>query len=616
VFGKVTKGTFSEEIQPDTTYGINTLIENNRTIIHRPAYFHGSMGVPPVSLVRDSTGIYEAPKSIEEIERDSLYNGILETNLDTSKVQVSFPEQMNLAKSMNFNVYSDPFIHSSGIIRDRPYTDYNFSNPFASGTIISGDYKYDAFVEFMKVGFNLLNATNELTFSLNSGSKQLLMGVTDPETNVVYEVELDSNEIQRFNNSTFDSIYTNYINNSERTKVFKQPKETLPYAELLEIPKRIVNQYKVSYNIELVDDVETLVKTNNPTENSITVDLIEVGRLEKQRLITELEEVQHNALFVNTCILKYWEFKDLNPVLPVNDYIDNDKYPVYPTVSIDNSLVGTEDKDVVLYSVIKVTEDLGSKYNIPVYGARAFNVNASIDLANNRVVITLPEDLHTNVIADIQESIDGIEVLDITLNEFATFDIMYGMYNEANGKITYEPEYRTVNINLDHKTTDEIIVFYKHHLKYIEWFFKVDLGKVTYTTVPYPVVFDDKMVTGFRFKGAQNSNFGHIVNVDYEIDTAFKFHNAVAVQVIRYNDIRFENYIDSDWKFVNATVRQVIRYSDIRFENYINSGFEFNNASVKKVIDYIVYPNYDPEYIDSSFRFESVEVKKVKLDLD
>lgn len=610
IIGKARLGPNAVDIEPDENLGINTLIENFRDNPRRPGYVNGTLGMTVVKLNNDGTTKVDYPTHIYDLPRDDFYNGILGVSIENDKATAVFQEQLDLAKSVNYNIFLDPFLDVTKVTRPIPYENLTFSNPYASGNNSVGATKFDAFIEYMRLGFNRANALDNVSERMNSSKGRLLVKVKNPQ-NHSEEFVVEIEEGVRLNRELFNSLYVNYITNSSRKKYWGQPTTTLPYTELVEIPKRFVNQYKQEYRIVEGDGRRVLEKANESSPENIEIDIIEVGRLESEYILAGYEEVQYNALFNNVAILKNWRFKGIREVIDINKYIDGERYPIYPDYNVDRSLPSDE-KDVTIFGVLDLSFSKEVKYAEGMYGAKSFVATAVNDLQHREITITLDDDIYERIAREIGESVAGEDEYQIGEDGFSTFDIMFGEYNSTN-HLKFDRETKKITIDMHHVSHDQQSIFFKHHLKYIKWNFKVELVPTVFTSVPYPVTFEDSMKVKVGFVSAKYNNFGHYTKPNEYMTAKFELVDAKVRRVIGYRNTKAEDYMQADFKFKNATVRKVIDYRTTRMEDYAQANFKFLNVTHRKVTDYIVYRNYEPEHIGAKFEFTGVTIKTVRL---
>ena len=608
IVGKVRLGGKALDIEPDADLGINTLIENFRELPRRPGYVNGTLGMTVVKLNNDGTTEVDYPTLVDNMPRDDFYDGILGKDLENDKATAVFQEQLDLAKSVNYNVFLDPFLDVTKVTRPIPYENLTFSNPYASGNTSIGATKFDAFTQYMRLGFNRANALDVVSERMNSSKGKLFVKVKNPQ-NPDEEFEVEITEGLRLNRDLFNSLYVNYINNSNRKKYWGQPTTSLPYTELVEIPKRFVNQYKQEYRIIPGDGRRELEPTNIPSPENIEIDIIEVGRLEYDYILAGYERVQYNALFNNVAILKNWRFKGVREVIDINKYIAGEHYPIYPEYNIDRSAPETE-KPVTIYGILDLTFSKELKYAEGMYGAKSFEATAVNDLQRREITITLEDDIYDQVAREIGESVTGDDQYQIGDDGFSTFNIMFGEYNSSN-HLKFDRETKKITIDMEHVGLDQQSIFFNHHLKYIKWNFKVELAPTILTSVLYPVMHQDQMTTKASFVGVSFKNFAHYIRVNDHAMTDFKFNMVTVKKMV--HAIRFNDSTTTDFEFINARVRRVIGYRTTRMDDYAKTDFEFLRVTHRKIVDYIVYRNYEPELMRSKFELVEVKVKTVRI---
>ena len=605
--GRVKSGNQSLDLEPNASFGINTLVENYRESPRRPGYVHGTLGMSVITLNdSDSNGV-QHPTPVEYLPRDDFYDGILGIDIENDRATVAFQEQLDLGKNTNYNVYLDPFADTPGITRARPYRDYKFSNPYASGNSSEGDNMHEAFLSYMTLGFNKVNALNTSTVKLNSSQGTLTLAVKNPQ-NPAEEWVVEVNETVRQNAELFDALYNNYVVNQKRKRHWAQPTAILPFIELLEIPKRFVNQYRQQYRIVDTEGVRTLAVTDDATLTDLEVDIIEVGRLENTWVIADYEPVQYNALFNNVGILKKWQFKGLRPVIRTADFARGERYPVYPDFPVDRGINGDE-KLVTVFGVADVNFSTDEKYREGLYDALNFTVNAVNDLARREIIITIPDDTYDDIIAEINSNVDNDDTYVIAGDGFSTFDAMYGSYDHDN-HMAYDRDTKTITINMAHIGLDEQSLFFKYHLKYIKWAFRIELAPSIFTSVPYPVMEQDFAKARYEFVYAGIRNFGHNFKAHDFATTDFEF-SYVGIRKMLH-ETRFQDVARTKYEFKNVTVKRVVYSREIAPEP-IKSKFEFVHAGFRFVSNYIVYSNYTPEPIRSKFELVNVSVKTVRI---
>lgn len=607
LIGKVKTGNRSVDLEPDENYGVNTLINNFKVNPSRPGYVNGTFGMTPVKLITDINNEFNYPTNIEDLPKDNFSNGVLGINIENDKATTIFVEQRDLIKSINYNVFLDPFIDNSKIIRPLPYTNLSFNNPYATGNNSVGDTKYEAFIEYMKLGFSRANALDTVSPRQNSSKGTLTVKVKNP-LNTDEEFIIDLTENVRLNRDLFKSLYDNFVNNPNRVKHWGQPKVNLPYTELIEIPKRFVNQYKEQYRIVTNGSGRGLEKTNLFTPENIEVDIIEVGRLESEYILADYEEVQYNALFNNVSILKKWRFQNLRPVINIESYVDGELFPIYPDVLIDRD--SEVEKLVTIYSVIDVSFSRDIKYREQLLNALSFTIEAFNDLVRREIIITLPDGLYDEIINDV--IVDVEDNYEIGGEAFSTFDIMFGLYDHSN-HITYDRETRTIVIDLIHVGVDQQIIFFKHHLKYIQWNYRIELAPTIVTSVLYPVITEDLVTTSFQFISAAARNYGKVYDNVETMRSKFELVEVVNRKMV--HEIKFNDSTKTNFKFVNVTVNRVIGYKEFSTSEATKAKFEFIGVTHQKIVNYVVYRNHEPDFIRSKFEFIGVEVKQVKDEL-
>lgn len=610
IVGKARLGPNAVDIEPDEDLGINTLIENFRDNPSRPGYVNGTLGMTVVKLNNDGTTKVDYPMLVENMPRDDFYNGILGVSLENDKATAVFQEQLDLVKSVNYNIFLDPFLDVTKVTRPIPYDNLTFSNPYASGNNSVGATKFDAFIQHMRLGFNRANALDTVSERMNSSKGKLVVKVKNPQ-NHSEEFEVEIEEGLRLNRDLFNSLYVNYITNSSRKKYWGQPTTSLPYTELVEIPKKFVNQYKQEYRIIEGDGRRELEKANVSSPENIEIDIIEVGRLESEHILAGYEKVQYNALFNNVAILKNWRFKGVREVIDIDKYIAGERYPTYPDYNVDRSVSGTE-KDVTIFGVLDLTFSKEAKYAEGMYGAKSFVATAVNDLQRREIVIKLDDDIYDQIAREIGESVAGDDQYQIAEDGFSTFNIMFGEYNSEN-HLKFDRETKKITIDMQHVGQDHQSIFFKHHLKYIKWNFKVELVPTIITSVLYPVMHQNLMKAKATLVSVKYNNFAkYIRSTDY-MKTDFELLSATVRRVIGYLTYRTEDYMKTDFEFINARVRRVIGYRTTTMDDYAKADFEFLRVTHRKVVDYIVYRNHEPELMRSKFELVEVKVKTVRI---
>lgn len=609
IIGKAKLGDKSIDIEPDANLGINTLIENFRDQPRRAGYVNGTLGMSVIKLNNDGTNGVKYPEPIKSLPRDKFYNGILGQTIEDSLATVVFSDQVDLGKSINYNIHLDPFLDVTRVTRPIPYQDLVFSNPYASGNNSSGDTKYDAFMNYMRLGFNRLNAPDSISERLNSSKGTLTVTIKNPQ-NPSEEFTVDIKEGTQLNRDIFNSLYYNYITNTSRKKYWGQPTVALPYTELLEVPKRFVNNYRQQYRIVDADGIRHLESTKVESPDNVVVDIIEVGRLEYERILASDEEVQYNALFNNVAILKNWRFKGVKLVIDIDKYIAAEKYPLYPDFNIDRS-VSMVEKDVTVYTVVGMSFTREEKYQKGLFDTSSFVLKAINDLANRKITIKVPDDLYQKTAEEIGKSMADEDIYRIGLDTFSTFNIMFGEYNPTN-HMKFDKQTTTITINMAHVSIEQQAIFFKHHLKYIKWKFDIELVPTIITTTLYPVVNQDITYAKATFLRVKFNNFAKYFNTQESAKTDFEFSYATVRKMLY--EVKINDSATTDFTFINANIRRVIGYRVLDAGNdYAKTDFEFKSVTVRKVVNYVIYKNYDIETTRSKFTLLGVNVKTVRI---
>lgn len=606
VVGTVSQGSITIDIDPDEQLGINTLIENYKDNPRRAGYINGTLGMSVIKLNNDGTQAVDYPTAVDELPKDDFYDGILGVSIENDKASVIFEEQLDLARSINYNVYVDPFVDVPNVTRPVPYDNFNFSNPYASGNTSVGDTRYEAFIEYMRLGFNRVNALDRVTERLNSSKGHLTLRVKNPgdqEEEFIVDIE----ENLRLNRELFKTLYDNYVDNNKRKKYWGQPTSTMPYTELLEIPKRFVNQYKREYTILEEDGHRQLVETDVKSPDNIVIDIIEVGRLESDYILAGYETIQYNALFNNVAILKNWRFKDVKKVIDIDKYIEGETYPVYPQHNVDRT-ISEDEKDVTIYSVFDLTFSKELKYAKGMYGCKSFKAMAINDIERREITIELPEHIYDEITEEIGISVAGDDVYQVSEDGFSTFNIMHGVY-DFNNHMKLNRDTKTVKINMSHVGPDHQSIFFKHHLKYIQWNVKIELAPTVLTSVLYPIIQNDNIKAKATFVGASYSNFAKYINKEDYTWTNFTFTYAGIRKMI--NEVKISDKFSTDFSFINADVKKVLLSTG--YSDDFSANFELTDVSFRRVVDYVVYRNYEPERIRSKFELLDINIKTVRV---
>ena len=610
IVGNVTSNDKKLEIKAAPGHGVNTLVDNFKTKPRRPGYVNGTLGMSVINLINDGVEDIRRPTDIDDITRDEFYGGIVDEFIDNDKATVLFWEQLNLGKTINYNIYQDQFLNIESVIRPRPYSDFNFKNPYANGNLSTGNTKKEAFYEFMRLGFNRLNSPDSLTKRLNSSKGHLTVEVVNPNNpNEVFTVTLGEKQV--FNREIFELIYENYIANPERVKNWGQPEKDQPYCELLEIPKTFVNTYKGEYKIVNTgtDEGRILELTNEPDPNNIVIEVAEVARYETEKICAAIEPVYYNGLMNSAAIVKNWRFKGIYDVVKLGSYMEGTNFPVYEDYNLDKS-PGLTSKVVTFYTVLDIAYSRKEKYENGLFDCKSFTAVASCDRQRREITIQLAEELHEEVLAEMYSYLAEEENFKLTNEEFKTFDIMYGVYDKTN-KLTYDKDKMLITIDMSHRTVVELDFFFRHHFKYIEWSFDLELVPTVFTSVPYPVIFEDSSSTSFSFVDARTNNFAQYTKpeehakVDYEVLSVD--HKRVVYET------RFEDAATYDFEFLNAYFKKFYYYKRYG-EDHAAMNYELIEVSVRTVVQYIVYPNYVPELTKCDFELMEISVKKVRID--
>ena len=310
-------------------------------------------------------------------------------------------------------------------------------------------------------------------------------------------------------------------------------------------------------------------------------------------------------------ILKNWRFKGIREVISIDKYIAGERYPTYQDYNIDRSVANTE-KDVTIFGVIDLAFSKEAKYSEGMYGAKSFVATAVNDLQRREIVIKLDDDIYDQIAREIGESVAGDDQYQIAEDGFSTFNIMFGEYNSTN-HLKFDRETKKITIDMQHVGQDHQSIFFKHHLKYIKWNFKVELVPTIITSVLYPVVYQNLMTAKASLVSVRYNNFAkYIRSTDY-MKTDFELLSATVRRVIGYLTYRTEDYMKTDFEFINARVRRVIDYRTTTMDDYAKADFEFLRVTHRKVVDYIVYRNYEPELMRSKFELVEVKVKTVRI---